>query len=430
MLETQKPLLVSFARLPSVPGWYVLALALLLSGWVGRSASAQTFKVLYTFCRQNGCKDGEHPQGGLAADKEGNLYGTAGGGNASHDGVLFKIGTKGTYSLLHTFGGGKTDGSGPDNASPVFDASGNLYGVTAYGGAGACSGRTTTGCGTVFKYSAVGTYSIVHSFKGSPNDGYGPDGGLVVDAKGNVYGTTMAGGIENSGCGNAGSCGTIFKISSEGDESVLYRFCSEEKCADGGEPTGGMQIDSEGNLYGTTAGGGTHLHGTVFKFSVSGGYKVLYDFCADADCTDGAGPEGSLALDSKGNLYGPTLTGGVACSSSSAEGCGTLFTITTADKGFSVLHSFGSLVTGIEPEGGVVVDASDNVFGTTAFGGAHEVYGTIFEYNKAKGFTLLHSFDGADGAGPYATLLDVKGVLYGTTDGLTDGPGTVFELTP
>ena len=402
-------------------GAQAFASALVLTCLCAQAASAQTFKKLYTFCQESGCKDGKLPKGGVAIDASGDIYGTTGAGGASGEGVVFRITAKDAFSVLHSFTGGKTDGSGPTNVSPIFDKAGNLYGVTAYGGTGTCTTSSTTGCGTIFKITSAGKESVLHSFAGSPDDGYGPDGGLVMDAAGDMYGTTLAGGIKNSGCSGGAGCGTVFKITSAGKETVLYHFCAKADCADGAAPQGGMQIDAEGNLYGTTSGGGTHLHGTVFKLTPAGVETVLYDFCAKTKCTDGETPLGGVALDTKGNLYGTTGVGGSA-------GYGTLFTITTSGKSFNVLHNFaGPPDDGAEPVGGVAVDSSGNVFGTTLAGGASVEYGTVYSYNKSSGEKLLHSFDGADGSQPYGTILDAKGVLYGTTSAAI---GTVFELTP
>jgi uncharacterized repeat protein (TIGR03803 family) len=409
-----------FLRARSV-GALAVASALLLTCLSAQSASAQTFKTLYTFCQESGCKDGKLPKGGVAINAAGNLYGTTGAGGASGDGVIFTISSKDKFSVLHSFTGTKTDGSGPTNVSPVFDKAGDVYGVTAYGGAGTCKTSTTTGCGTVFKITSAGKESVFHSFTGSPDDGYGPDGGLVIDAAGDLYGTTLAGGIANSACSGGAGCGTVFKITSAGKESVVYRFCSKADCADGAAPQGGLRVDTEGNLYGTTSGGGTHSHGTVFKLTATGVETVLYDLCAKSKCTDGETPFGGLALDTKGNLYGTTGAGGSA-------GYGTLFTITTSGKNFSILHSFaGPPADGAEPVGRIAIDSSGNVFGTTLAGGASVEYGTVFEYNKGSGEKLLHSFDGSDGSQPYGTILDVKGVLYGTTSAAI---GTVFQVTP
>jgi uncharacterized repeat protein (TIGR03803 family) len=188
--------------------------------------------------------------------------------------------------------------------------------------------------------------------------------------------------------------------------------------------------DASGNLYGTTAGGGAHLGGTVFKVTPSGKETVLYSFCANADCTDGEGPMGGLALDATTKiLYGTTVAGGTGMCGQQSGGGGTLFQISTGDKNFKVLHSFNSaLGDGCNPWGAPVLDTAGNVYGTTLLGDT--VSGAVFEFSARGNETVLYSFDYV-GVGPVDTLIDSNGTLYGTTvAGGADKHGMVFELIP
>jgi uncharacterized repeat protein (TIGR03803 family) len=186
--------------------------------------------------------DGAIPAGNLAIDAKGNIYGTTQQGGASGSGVVFELSPDGTETILYNFAG--PDGSYPNGV--ISDAQGNLYGTTSFGGA--------YGSGVVFKLTPEGVETVLHSFAGSPSDGASPTPGLAMDAKGNLYGTTSVGG-PYSGIDNAGT-GTIFKIAANGTETVLYSFCPTNGCADGQNPFGGLLLDTEGNLYGTTFYGG------------------------------------------------------------------------------------------------------------------------------------------------------------------------------
>lgn len=170
-------------------------------------------------------------------------------------GIVFKLTASGTETALHAFGGLKTkDGSYP-SAVLAMDGQGNLYGTTFYGGVEPAGSRCGKGCGTVFEVTAAGTESVLYAFQGKQQkDGAIPGSGLVMDAQGNLYGTTESGGAFNAG--------TIFKLTHTGVETVLYSFTGG---ADGGSPQTGLVMDAQGNFYGATYAGGTHGLGTVFK---------------------------------------------------------------------------------------------------------------------------------------------------------------------
>jgi len=264
--------------------------------------------VLYSFAGSP--SDGAYPYGGLARDSAGNLYGTTGGGGTDDEGVVFKLTTGGTESVLHSFVGSPTDGTKP-SSNLTRDSSGNLYGTTYFGGA--------FSDGTVFEVAASGSERLLHSFEGSP-DGSGPHaGGLLRDALGNLYGVTKWGG-NGSGGGN----GVVYKLTPGGPESVLLSFTNG---SGGGTPMDGLAADGAGSLYGTTEGGGSGAGcpkfsgcGVLFKLIKTGKEMVLHTFTINSS-SDGAFPQGGVVRDPLGNLYGTLASGG-------AYGCGAVFKYT------------------------------------------------------------------------------------------------------
>jgi uncharacterized repeat protein (TIGR03803 family) len=217
-------------------------------GAVFKVDAAGNETVLHSFTGQ---PDGETPNAALVRDTAGNLYGTTIGGGTSNLGTVFKLGTTGTYKVLHSFTGG-ADGRDPF-AALVLDAAGNLYGTTYYGGSAvACSGY---GCGTVFKVDRTGQETVLYTFKGA-TDGKNPWAGLVRDAAGNLYGTNVGGGFPGEG--------TAFMLDTLGNETVLHIFGRD---SEGAAPYADLILDAAGNLYGTTAGGGAFGYGTVYKLT-------------------------------------------------------------------------------------------------------------------------------------------------------------------
>ncbi len=255
------------------------------------------FSVLHTF---TGGAEGGSPAGPLVLDSAGNLYGAAGGGNSNCNGgrgcgIIFKLDSSGNETVLHTFPGGKK-GTYP-NGGLIRDAAGNLYGTTSSGGQG--------NRGIVFKLDPSGNETVLYTFQKEP-DGSQPNGGLIQDAAGNFYGTTVWGG---KGKCQETSCGVVFKLDKNGNESVLYSFSGG---ADGGNPAAGVIIDSSGNLYGATIVGGgpksceDDACGVVFKLDPSNKETVLQTF-SNNNRTPGFEPSGALVMDSTGNLYGTTI---------------------------------------------------------------------------------------------------------------------------
>ncbi len=322
--------------------------------------------------------------------------------------------------VLHSFTGG-SDGAHPE-AALLIDARGNLYGTTSQGGGGNCTlNGQLVGCGTVFKISPDGSDTVLYAFQGGA-DGASPFARLTADVFGNFYGTTTEGG--------AGAQGTAFKISSTGQESVIYSWPGGGKLSD---PLGGVLLDKDGNLYGTTYYGGNDRCGDfgcgrVFQLVPGRGEIVLHAFAAG---NDGAYPWSDLISDVGGNLYGTTENGGGAnCSINGQSGCGTVFKVTTAGVE-TVLYAFAGGNGGSFPLAGLVADTTGNLYGTTSQGGATNA-GTVFKISSGGKEQTLLAFDGGSGgANPLGTLiLDGKGSIYGTTAaGGSANAGTVFRLS-
>jgi uncharacterized repeat protein (TIGR03803 family) len=363
----------------------------------------------------------------LIQDAAGNFYGTTEVGGAADFGVVFKLDTTGKETVLYSFEGG-ADGAHP-RAGLIQDSDGNLFGTTFEGGAGPCNskpnsrGAPPTTCGTVFKLDAFGKESVLHSFTGEP-DGANPSAGLVLDLAGNLFGTTSNGGTSNYGM--------VFKLDPSGTESVLHSF---NDVADGGIPDAGLVLDATGNLYGTTSRGGPSGLGTVFELDTTGKTTVLHNFLGEP--ADGANPAASLVRDAAGNLYGTTGTGGDLCyiigstppTPSTFVYCGIAFKLDTTGKE-TVLHRFTGPPDGAIPQAGLILDAAGNLYGTTYEGGTGGCFiaagygpeylgcGTLFKLDPNGNETVLFSFSGAAGLdwGPQTSLtLDAAGNLFGST---------------
>jgi uncharacterized repeat protein (TIGR03803 family) len=291
----------------------------------------------------------------LALDELGNIYGTTYGGGRYSQGSVFKINSSGRFSLVYSFPGG---GSGAVPQSGVLvNADGDIYGTAEHGGnVPNCDGA---GCGLVFKIDTHHRESELYVFTGTNGDGYWPTAGsLVQDAQGNLYGTTFEGGTFGYG--------TVFKLDSSGKETILHSFSETE--GDGANPYAGVVLDASGNLYGTTTWGGTFGYGMVYKLTPTGEETVLHSFAGEPN--DGSDPQGGLMLDTEGNLYGTTGGGGTFSS-------GTVFQLSlTGDE--TVLYNFESNgADGMYPVAGLLRDAQGNLYGTTVDGGAYG-YGTVF----------------------------------------------------
>lgn len=405
--QLQRFALNLLARAAAKLSFVILGIVVLVSG-----AQAQTFSVLHSFMNEN---DGAVPEAGVTIDQFGNLYGTtANGGTGCQCGVVYKLAQRnGSWILtpLYEFGGGndgsiptarvvfgpdgklygttqsggasgiwgtvfslvppatvcktafcpwkkttlysfsQDDGAYPNNGDLVFDRSGNIYGVTNEGGPGDCR---EFGCGAVYKLSqSNGQWSESALYLFQTNTGNQPWSGVLLDSSGNAYGTTPAGGPNNTG--------TIYQLTPSGDtwsEMDIYDFPNP---SNGSVPEGGLIADSSGNLYGTATGGSPGGAAAVFELTPSGGswnYQVIYT------SANFAGSWANLSIDAAGNLYGTTYQGG-------AHESGAVFTLTHTGNGwsYSSLHDFTGGTDGRYPVSNVAMDASGNLYGTAEPGG-------------------------------------------------------------
>lgn len=395
------------------------------------ASPAQTFATLASFDGTNG----DTPYlGSLVQGIDGNFYGTTtyGGKHFSTNGgygTIFRITPDGTLTTLHEFcaKANCTDGAWP-YAGLVQAANGNFYGTTSRGGTGVGSSTAISFGGTVFEITPGGKFTTLYNFCSQTNcaDGAQPFAGLVQGTHGNLYGTTYFGGTgwESDLCFDF--CGTAFEISTSGEFTSLYSFCTQENCPDGYYPSSALLLASDGNLYGTTFGGsifrmnpegkvgvlwapsknfndpepnslilgsdgsfygttyegGSLSNGTVFRFTIPGRvWTTLYSFCSQANCADGLHPKGGLVQGSDGNLYGMTWQGGTGSDSEcdALYGCGTLFQITTTGT-LTALYNFCSAmncVDGSRPEGVLVQGTDGTFYGTASAGGNTDCAGAF-----------------------------------------------------
>jgi uncharacterized repeat protein (TIGR03803 family) len=382
-------------------------------------AAAATETVLYSFCSRTNCSDGAQPYSSLLPAK-GKLYGAAfeGGdesGCKNGCGTLFALNLKnGAEKTLYTFCSEQGCLDGANSEGGLIEARGDLYGTTAFGG--------DYGAGTLFAFNGkTRTENVVHSF------GDGPDGSEptanVVAVKGALYGAT--------GSGGSNGFGTVFSFDlKSGAETVVYSFCNAQNCGDGAIPESGL-ISVSGLLYGTTSGGGSHGHGTVFSLDpATGAETALYSFCALQNCADGNLPEDGL-IAVNGMLYGTTAAGG---KTSCANGCGTVFAVNPQTGAESVVYSFCSQQKCADGEtsSANLLNVNGALYGTTLAGGAFGG-GVVFAVNPNSGIeTVVHSFGaGADGAEPEYGLTAVGSALYGATVlGGAHGEGAIFSVAP
>jgi len=320
--------------------------------------------ILHSFCLQANCLDGTSDFAGLVQDTNGNFYGTTELGGAHNGGTIFKITSAGEFTTLYGFCSlaNCADGKTPGPGSLVQATNGGLYGTTPYGG--------PNGGGTLFKISAAGKLTTIHSFCMMPanncEDGGIPTPGLIQATNGNFYGNTYSGGAYNSG--------TIFEITPAGKFTVIYSFCAVNGCPDGANPIGGLLQATDGNLYGTTSTGGSAGYGTIFRISPSGVLATKHSF----NKTDGASPYAAMIQASDGNLYGTTNNGG-------AHSGGTLFKM-ALNGTLTTLYNFCSqpkCTDGQTPFSALVQDTSGKFYGTTELGGSDDTCyylgcGTVF----------------------------------------------------
>ncbi len=363
------------------------------ASWPNAGADPDDYSLLYSF--KSG-EDAGYPYASLTP-LNGSLYGTTYGGGGGYEwGTVFRISTAGEEHVLYRFKAGN-DGAHP--YAGLIAVGGKFYGTTQMGGTG--------GNGTVFSISTAGVEQVVYSFKGGA-DGQYPYGRLL-DVNGTLYGTTSSGG-------GGDGWGVVFKVTTSGEEHVVYRFKAGN---DGAIPYDGL-IAVKGMLYGTTYQGGTGGYGTVFRVSPSGDERVIYSFKGGSD---GEYPYARLLL-YEGALYGTTYGGGVT------YGWGVVFKVSTsgAEK---VLYRFKANADGAHPYYAGLIEQNGKLYGTTYQGGA-KGDGTVFWESPSGGDDhVVYSFKaGTDGEYPYAGLMGLNGTVYGTTyQGGTSGAGTVFKLS-
>jgi uncharacterized repeat protein (TIGR03803 family) len=420
----------------------LLATVLLMSKGGPGNTSAQTVSetVLHSFTGRPG--DGAVPYAALVQGSDGNFFGTTSLGGTSTNpnciagcGTVFRIGPSGTYTSLYSFAGA-ANGTDPtsDGQNPgglVQGSDGNFYGASEGG---------IYDKGTVFRISPSGTYASLYSFGGYSGDGVDPNGGLVQGSDGNFYGTTEEGGTD--------VWGTVFRISPDGSETIVYSFAGYP--GDGKLPNARLVQGSDGNFYGTTEFGGTSTNcdsgcGTVFRISPSGSETVLYSFAGYP--TDGFDAVGGLVQGSDSNFYGVTDQGGTSTNCGS-PGCGTVFRISPSGT-YTSLYSFhgstyiGGNGDGASPQAGLVEGSDGNFYGTTANGGELGL-GNVFRISPSGTLTSLYSIPvtnfgaavGVDGLDLQGLVQGIDGDFYGTTAGggmstnceAAGGCGTVFKL--
>ncbi len=381
--------------------------------------------ILHSFGFHKG-EGGENPYSNLIFDSAGNMYGTTVDGGYG-DGVAFELSPKAgggwSYRVICEFGSDQCPVGVAPFGGLVMDKAGNLYGTT--------DGGEEAGTGTVYELSPSSdghwTSKLLYSFPAYPGDGTVPLAGVILDSAGNLYGTTSNGGTGDFGYG----AGTVFELTPSADgqwtETVLYNFQGGD---DGGGPGSELLLDAKGNLYGTTYGGGASQDGTIFELSPSGGgawaEATLHSFSG----LDGANPQAGLIFDSTRRLYGTTANGGK--NTSCERGCGTVFTLSPSESGdwsLTTLHDFSGGSDGAGPYAGLSIDGTGTLYGTTVSGG--KGCGTLFGLKQSggKAFKTV-SFDGKNGCAPYSGVtLDGAGNIFGTAseDGFY-GYGVVFEL--
>jgi uncharacterized repeat protein (TIGR03803 family) len=392
---------------------------------VALTAAAQSFDVLFTFPEVDSSPGGGNPAS-LMLGTNGNFYGTSVNLGAEGWGAIYQMTPSGAITPVYSFTNGSSyDGSNP-YAGLAQGTNGLFYGMAQAGG--------SNGCGTIFEVESNGTFTSLYSFARlratitgllTNKDGSAPVSALVLGTNGNFYGTAEAGGTN--------SFGTLFEVTHQGKVTVLHSFSNT---ADGGTPLARLLQFTNGNLYGTAAGGGTNGYGTVFQVTAAGHVTPIYSF---TNGVDGATPEGALINGEDGQLYG-------TCSAGGTNGTGTIFKITPAGV-LTPLYSFSAGTNypgtegveneynadGINPKT-ILLGSDNNIYGVAYYGGANGA-GSVFQFAKGGGLMVAHSFDdvsgsaNSDGANPISLLQGPNGKFYGTAfEGGSNAFGTIFSI--
>lgn len=419
---------------------YVLSALAIVS--IPKAATGSTFTILHNFCTQSGCPDGEFPNAGLLADSSGNLYGTATGGGAHQNGVIYELvksGTTFTYHVLYSFSACNStacvDGTTPLDRL-IIDTSGNLYGTTVAGGT--ASGTTTSG-GTVFKFlTAHKIYRVLYSFcslggnkctdGGSPSSPLayaGQTSGTPYDGKSALFGTTDLGGANGEG--------VLYQLTRSNTaivQTVIHSFCSRTGCSDGDSPEGPIAVNTAGTVFGAAEFGGKLKGGAIYRaVPATGRESVLYSFppCGAPPCTDGSAPQGVLLQSN--TISGSTFSGG-------QKGSGVIYSFDVPSATEQVLYDFcaqPNCADGENPDE-VLNPMAANLLGTAESGTG----GVLFRLNtNKKTERILHTFcqqlpDCTDGEAPLGgAIADASGNMFGVTEvGGSGGGGIVYELSP
>jgi len=387
------------------------------------------FAGLVSFSGSNG----NYPFGNLVQGFDGSLYGTTLFAN-NYNGNLYSVSPTGTLDVIYNFCAQTNcaDGDFPSEGGLALGVDGDIYGSTESGGASTISGPCAPyGCGTIFQITPGGALTTLYNFCSQPNctDGDIDYGGLVRGADGNFYGTTPGQGFNDNPLCSGGllgiGCGTVFKITAEGAFTTIYSFCSQPNCTDGDTPNTGLVGGMDGNLYGITSGGGANGDGTVFQISPGGMFTTLHSF----DGTDGYCPYqcAPMVQSPSGNLYGTTTNGGANNDN------GTVFQIGPGGV-FTTIYNFcaqTNCADGNYPWA-LVYGADGDLYGEATGGG--EGFGLLYKLTPNGLLTTLHSFDGVNnqypgGNQPFGLNQATNGTLYGVTAyGGLENDGTVFSL--
>ena len=362
-----------------------------------RVEAGVSLTTLVSFNQTNGASS----EAGLIQGADGNFYGTTASGGSGGYGTIFQMTPSGTFTNLISFN--STNGANP-RAELIQGADGNFYGTTYNGG--------SNNEGTVFQLTTNGALTTLVTLTFGDTGAY-PIAGLIQGQDGNFYGMTAIGGT-NSG-------GTAFQVMTNKTLTTLVSFNISGNA--GNSPYAGLVQANDGSLYGTTYQGGTNGHGTIFKLTTNGTFTSLYSFTGT---NDGGNPYAGLVQGPDGNFYGTTFNGGT-------NGYGTVFEFATNGT-LTTLAAFGN-TNGANPQAALLLASDGNFYGTTFAGGAYTNLlglscGTVFKLGTNGTLTTLISFDGTNGASPEAGLIQsTDGNFYGTTtDGGTNGYGTVFQL--
>jgi uncharacterized repeat protein (TIGR03803 family) len=391
------------------------------NGTVFKISSSGQMTTLYTFCPKAQCRDGRSPIGSLVQLPNGTLYGATVGGGAGGFGSIYALTPSGVLTTLYSFCTltNCTDGETP-RSGLVLAANGLLYGTTSAGG--------THRNGTVFQISPAGKLTTLYTMCSQPSctDGAQPYGTLIQASNGKLYGTTFVGGSLDGG--------VVFSITPAGSFTTISNFCTQTACPAGFNPYSGLIQGRDGNLYGTTYfGGNCSTCGTVYRISTGGQLTTLYNFCSATGCNDGASPSARLLLATDGNFYGTTSMGGASkffCIGGSAS-CGTIFSITPQGT-LTTLYSFCSLTLcadGGNPSAGLLQATDGSFYGSTFYEGEANCNGigcgTIF----AVAVGLGPFVEASPGFGKVGSVINILGNnLAGTTSVTFNGVAAAFKV--